>query len=68
MNPAGRTKASVGPEGRTERKNLLQRVSVMAEAIQHDILIIGGGGAGLRAAIAVAEHDPDLSVALVSKV
>ena len=40
----------------------------MADAIQHDILIIGGGGAGLRAAIAVAEHDPDLTVALVSKV
>ena len=40
----------------------------MADAIQHDILIIGGGGAGLRAAIAVAENDPDLSVALVSKV
>ncbi len=40
----------------------------MADAIQHDILIIGGGGAGLRAAIAVAQNDPDLSVALVSKV
>ncbi len=40
----------------------------MADPIKHDILIIGGGGAGLRAAIAVAEHDQDLSVALVSKV
>jgi fumarate reductase flavoprotein subunit len=38
------------------------------EAIEHDIVIVGGGGAGLRAAIAVAEHDPGLSVALVSKV
>ncbi len=36
--------------------------------IHHDILIVGGGGAGLRAAIAVAESEPDLSVALVSKV
>ncbi|MGH3483552.1 MAG: fumarate reductase (quinol) flavoprotein subunit [Nocardioidaceae bacterium] len=34
----------------------------------HDVLIVGGGGAGLRAAIAVAETNPDLKVAVVSKV
>ena len=34
----------------------------------HDVLIVGGGGAGLRAAIAVAETNPDLSIAVVSKV
>ena len=34
----------------------------------HDVLIVGGGGAGLRAAIAVAEADPKLEVAIVSKV
>jgi fumarate reductase flavoprotein subunit len=34
----------------------------------HDVLLVGGGGAGLRAAIAVAETDPNLSVAVVSKV
>ena len=34
----------------------------------HDILIVGGGGAGLRAAIAVAEINPQLDIALVSKV
>ena len=34
----------------------------------HDVLIVGGGGAGLRAAIAVAEADPRLDVAVVSKV
>jgi fumarate reductase flavoprotein subunit len=34
----------------------------------HDVLLVGGGGAGLRAAIAVAETNPKLSVAVVSKV
>jgi succinate dehydrogenase flavoprotein subunit len=34
----------------------------------HDVLVIGGGGAGLRAAIAAAEADARLSVAVVSKV
>src|ERR671931_455747 len=34
----------------------------------HDVLIVGGGGAGLRAAIAVAETDPRLRVAIISKV
>ena len=33
-----------------------------------DVVIVGAGGAGLRAAIAVAKKDPTLSVALVSKV
>jgi fumarate reductase flavoprotein subunit len=35
---------------------------------KHDIVIIGGGGAGMRAAIAVAEVDPSLDIAVVSKV
>ena len=34
----------------------------------HDVVLIGGGGAGLRAAIAIAETNPRLSVAVVSKV
>ena len=34
----------------------------------HDVLIVGGGGAGLRAAIAIAETNPKLDVAVVSKV
>ena len=34
----------------------------------HDILLVGGGAAGLRAAIAAAEVNPALSVAVVSKV
>jgi fumarate reductase flavoprotein subunit len=38
------------------------------EFIEADIAIVGGGGAGLRAAIAIAEADPGLSVALISKV
>ena len=38
------------------------------DVFSHDVLIVGGGGAGLRAAIAVAETDPKLSLAVVSKV
>ena len=34
----------------------------------HDVLIVGGGGAGLRAALAIAETSPRLNVAIVSKV
>ena len=34
----------------------------------HDIVIVGGGGAGLRAAIAAAEMSAKLSIAIVSKV
>jgi fumarate reductase flavoprotein subunit len=38
------------------------------DPIEHDVLIVGGGGAGLRAAIAVAEANAKLSIGLVSKV
>jgi fumarate reductase flavoprotein subunit len=34
----------------------------------HDVLLVGGGGAGLRAAIAIAEAAPRLDIAVVSKV
>src|SRR5246500_4391616 len=34
----------------------------------HDVLLVGGGGAGLRAAIAVAETNPKLRIAVISKV
>lgn len=40
----------------------------LSDSYAHDVLIVGGGGAGLRAAIAVAETNPDLNVAVVSKV
>src|SRR6059036_614468 len=33
-----------------------------------DVLVVGGGGAGLRAAIAVAEAIPSLAVTVISKV
>ncbi len=38
------------------------------ETFQHDVLIVGGGGAGLRAAIAIARDHPDISVGVISKV
>ncbi len=38
------------------------------ESASHDVLLIGGGGAGLRAAIAIAQAHPQLSVGVVSKV
>ncbi len=38
------------------------------ETIQTDVAIIGAGGAGLRAAIALAEESPNLKISLISKV
>ena len=38
------------------------------DVFRHDIVIVGGGGAGLRAAIEAAENNPTASIALVSKV
>jgi fumarate reductase flavoprotein subunit len=38
------------------------------EIVTTDVAIIGAGGAGLRAAIALAEADPSLRIALISKV
>jgi fumarate reductase flavoprotein subunit len=38
------------------------------EMPSYDVLIIGGGGAGIRAAIAAAETDPRLRIGMVSKV
>src|SRR6186997_647347 len=43
-------------------------VSDDAVVADHDVLLVGGGAAGLRAAIAIAETEPGLDVAIVSKV
>ena len=38
------------------------------DRLAYDIVVVGGGAAGLRAAIAAAESDPKLTIGLVSKV
>jgi fumarate reductase flavoprotein subunit len=40
----------------------------MLDISSHDVLVVGAGGAGLRAAIAISEAHPSLNVAIVSKV
>ena len=51
-----------------QAERLSRKVTKMMEVSSHDVLLVGGGGAGLRAAIAVSEVNPNLSVAVVSKV
>lgn len=34
----------------------------------HDVLLVGGGAAGLRAAIGISEANPELDIAVISKV
>ena len=38
------------------------------EIIETDVAIVGAGGAGLRTAIALAEADPNLRIALIWQV
>jgi fumarate reductase flavoprotein subunit len=40
----------------------------VVEVVRHDVIVVGGGAAGLRAAVAAVEADPRVSVGLVSKV
>jgi fumarate reductase flavoprotein subunit len=48
--------------------NLIPAGGVILKTITTDVAVIGAGGAGLRAAIAAAEANPKLSIALISKV
>jgi len=47
---------------------LRRSIEAIVQAFRADVAIIGAGGAGLRAAIAIAQQDPSLTVALISKV
>ena len=53
-------------------KNELQLKTILGDRVvevsRHDIIIVGAGAAGIRAAIAAAEIDPSASIAMVSKV
>src|SRR5262249_23673907 len=60
-NGPGTRNADTSCEGQREQGSAMDLLS-------HDILIVGGGGAGLRAAIAIGEENPRLSVGVISKV
>lgn len=45
----------------------MQKQEIRQERMSADVLIIGGGIAGLTAAVSVKEENPDISVLVVEK-
>src|SRR5450631_2484883 len=63
-----RLQSSGLPVGRRADPALRSLIGCPMDHFDADILILGAGGAGLRAAIAAAQSAPNLTIALVSKV
>src|SRR5438552_846410 len=66
--PAREGSRSPWPSRKSNERSCSTGCSGSMETLQYDIVIVGGGAAGLRAAIAAAETSDRLSIALVSKV
>src|SRR5438105_1699889 len=66
--PAREGSRSPWPSRKSNERSCSTGCSGSMETLQHDIVIVGGGAAGLRAAIAAAQASDALSIALVSKV